>query len=298
MLNEELFEKINQFLQIVRRKKVPFGGMQMVLVGDPFQLCPVEGDYFFASPNYKDFTVHNLTTNMRQRGDPAFKDLLDRVRWGVCCDEDLMVLKQLQHTKFPDGIIPTKLYSKNISVDSINLLELNKLNSPQQDFEAFVNHDVAKKWMVANRIPEKIRLCVGAQVMCTKNIPILGLVNGSRGVITDLAPNHVSMKLLDGSIVKVPFVTIPFQLETIKLQYMPIKLAWAVTIHSAQGLTIDALEVDLGKDIFTWGQAYTGLSRATSLATVKVTSVLRTSFVTNPKVINFLSTQLKIENGS
>ena len=296
MLNAELFEKINQFLQIVRRKKVPFGGMQIVLVGDPFQLCPVEGEYFFASLDYKDFIVHNLSMNMRQRGDPTFKNLLDRVRWGVCCDEDLVVLKKLQHTKFPDGIIPTKLYSKNVSVDSINLAELNKLNSPQQDFEAVANHEVAKKWMVTNRIPEKIRLCIGAQVMCTKNIPILGLVNGSRGVITDLAPNHVSMKLLDGRIVKVPFVTIPFQLESIKLLYMPIKLAWAVTIHSAQGLTIDALEVDLGKDIFTWGQAYTGLSRATSLATVRITSVLGTSFVTNPKVIHFLNTQLKIEN--
>ena len=289
MLNSELFEKINQFLQIIRRKKIPFGGIQMILVGDPFQLCPVEGDYFFTSSDYTNFTVHNLSMNMRQRGDPEFKNLLDRVRWGVCCDEDLVTLKKLQHTKFPDGIIPTKLYSKNISVDSINLLELNKLKTPQQDFEALANHEIAKKWMVVNKIPDKIRLCIGAQVMCTKNIPILGLVNGSRGVVVDLAPNHVSMRLISGETVKVPFVTIPFQMESIKLQYMPIKLAWAITIHSAQGMTIDALEVDLGKDIFTWGQAYTGLSRATSLSTVKVTSVLSTSFVTNPKVINFIN---------
>lgn len=293
MLNSELFEKINQYLQIIRRKKVPFGGVQMVLVGDPFQLCPVEGDYFFTSPDYTNFVVHNLSMNMRQKGDPEFKNLLDRVRWGVCSNEDLMVLKGLQHTKFPDGIIPTKLYSKNVSVDSINVMELTKLKTPQQVFEAFANHETAKKWMVANKIPEKIVLCIGAQVMCTKNIPTLGLVNGSRGMITNLTANHVEMKLLSGEIVKVPFVTIPFSIDSIILKYMPIKLAWAITIHSAQGMTIDALEVDLGKDIFTWGQAYTGLSRATSLSSVRITSVLDTSFVTNPKVINFIKNQVE-----
>ncbi len=92
------------------------------------------------------------------------------------------------------------------------------------------------------------------------------------------------------------------------VRYLPLKLAWAITIHSAQGMTIDALEVDLGSDIFAFGQvgrtrltrvrngvdislylsqAYTGLSRATSLSTVRVVSVLPTSFVTSPKVLEF-----------
>ena len=68
---------------------------------------------------------------------------------------------------------------------------------------------------------------------------------------------------------------------------MPLKLAWAITIHSSQGMTIDALEVDLGKDVFAFGQAYTGLSRAKSLDSVKITSVLATSFKTSPTVKNF-----------
>ncbi len=67
-----------------------------------------------------------------------------------------------------------------------------------------------------------------------------------------------------------------------------MKLAWAITIHSSQGMTIDALEVDLGKDIFAFGQAYTGLSRAKSLSTVRVTSVLASSFVTSPAVLDFV----------
>jgi len=70
--------------------------------------------------------------------------------------------------------------------------------------------------------------------------------------------------------------------ETVR--YLPIKLAWAITIHSAQGMTIDALEVDLGSDIFAFGQAYTGLSRATSLSSVRITNVLPTSFVTSGTV--------------
>ncbi len=68
------------------------------------------------------------------------------------------------------------------------------------------------------------------------------------------------------------------------IRYLPIKLAWAITIHSAQGMTIDALEVDLGRDIFAFGQAYTGLSRATSLSSVRIASVLPSSFVTSPIV--------------
>ena len=288
MLNEELFDKISDFLQIVKRNKEPFGGTQMVLVGDPFQLCPVEGEYFFKSKNFQGFVTHKLNENMRQRGDPVFKELLDRVRLGVCNDQDFETLESLRHTMFPEGIVPTRLYAKNMSVDSINQTEMYSLENATTDFQCFSNHDVAKKWASTNRVPESVRVCVGAQVMCTKNIPLLGVVNGSRGVVTDIDSGGIYMKLVNGRSVRISPILIPFDNPTIKLRYLPIKLAWALTIHSAQGMTIDALEVDLGKDIFTWGQAYTGLSRATSLKTVKIVNVLSKSFITNPKVIEFM----------
>ncbi len=143
--------------------------------------------------------------------------------------------------------------------------------------------DMAKKWASTNRIPEKVRLCVGAQVMCTKNIPELGLANGSRGVIQAVTSTGVLFKKMSGATVAIPMVDYAIN-EYNSIRYLPIKLAWAITIHSAQGMTIDALEVDLGRDIFAFGQAYTGLSRATSLSSVRIASVLPSSFVTSPIV--------------
>ena len=292
MLNDELFEKISEFLQLVRKNLLPFGGVQMILIGDPFQLGPVDGNYFFTSKLWSRdiFKVHTLTANMRQSGDDGFKSLLDRVRWGDCSKEDLEVLNACQNTVFPEGITPTKLYSKNINVDAINQREYDKLETPSQEYLCWHLNDGSKKWATANKIPEKAYFRIGAQVMCTRNIPTLGLVNGSRGVVTEVTPSDVRIQLLDGESVRLGFITVsPFDNPYIEVRYLPLKLAWAITIHSSQGMTIDALEVDLGRDVFAPGQAYTGLSRAKSLATVRVTSVLAKSFITSPTVKKFFS---------
>lgn len=290
MLNNELFEKISEFLQLLRKNLLPFGGVQVILVGDPFQLGPVDGDYFFTSKLWSRdiFKVHTLTANMRQSGDDGFKSLLDRVRWGECAKEDLEILQARQNTVFPEGITPTKLYSKNINVDAINQREYDKLETPSQEYLCWHLNDGSKKWAAANKIPEKVHFRIGAQVMCTRNIPTLGLVNGSRGVVTEVTPNDVCIQLTEGGRVRLGFITVsPFDNPYIEVRYVPLKLAWAITIHSAQGMTIDALEVDLGKDVFAPGQAYTGLSRAKSLATVRVTSVMAKSFITSPTVKKF-----------
>ena len=290
MMSDELFETVNQFLQLVRGSKKLFGGIQLVMVGDPFQLCPVTGAYCFTSQVWKDcnFVTHCLSTNMRQKGDPLFKEILDRVRWGGCNADDLVILKKLEKTQFPEGIKPTRLYSKNMSVDAINLTELDELGNEVHEFALFSSNDQAKRWATTNRVPEKVRLCVGAQVMCTKNIPELGLANGSRGVIESIDVTGVTFKKLNGTSVHVPMMDIPVT-DMCHIRYLPIKLAWAITIHSAQGMTIDALEVDLGRDIFAFGQAYTGLSRATSLSSVRIVSVLPSSFVTSTTVKNFFN---------
>ena len=288
MLNDELFEKLYKFLQLVRKNTKPFGGVQVIFVGDPFQLCPVEGKYCFTSKLWVDIKVHTLIANMRQAGDQVFRDLLDRVRWGKCSDEDLATLKQCENTVFPEGIIPTKLYSKNVNVDLINQMEFNKLSTEIKSYESVSVNEYSKKWATSNKIPEKVNLRIGSQVMCTRNLPAQGLVNGSRGVITQIDSERVVIKLLDGeSIHLCPISISPFDNPYIIVKFMPLQLAWAITIHSSQGMTIDALEVDLGKDVFAFGQAYTGLSRAKSLDSVKITSVLATSFKTSPTVKNF-----------
>ena len=296
MMSDGLFEKVDAFLRLLRRcPNKPFGGLQVILVGDPFQLCPIEGSYFFTSPLWAQFEFkrHNLTTNMRQKDDPLFKEILDCVRFGGCTPEHLVVLEGLKGTQFPEGIQPTRLYSKNVSVDNINQTEMTKLlgsGAQSQLFELFFSNEKAQKWVQANKIPVQVLLCTGAQVMCTRNMPALGLANGSRGIITSLGSGGVWFKKLNGVTVHVPLFDVPFENPGTRVTYLPIKLAWALTIHSAQGMTIDALEVDLGQDIFTWGQAYTGLSRATSLSAVRVTNVLAKSFVTHPIVLELFNT--------
>ena len=127
--------------------------------------------------------------------------------------------------------------------------------------------------------------------MCTRNLPELGLVNGTRGVVIEIAPDHVKLEVVNGITVALKPITFKDRDKPwIEVTYLPLKLAWAVTIHTSQGMTLDALEVDLGRDIFTWGQAYTGLSRARSLDSIRIISVVPESFVTHEKVLNFFST--------
>ena len=290
MLSAELFEKVEEFLRLVRKSKKLFGGVQIILVGDPFQLCPIDGTYFFDCTLWKEntFVRHTLNCNMRQSTDIPFKELHDRLRMGVCPPADFELLQKLQETKFESDITPTRLYSKNVSVDAINQAELAKLATPRTSFNLVCSNESSERWAKTNRIPENIQLCVGAQVMCTKNLSELGLVNGSRGVITSISPSNVTMKLVDGRIIVVaPIIVKQLENTFLEVKYLPLKLAWAITIHSSQGMTIDALEVDLGRDIFTCGQAYTGLSRARNSASVRVVSVMAKSFTTNSKVLNF-----------
>jgi hypothetical protein len=148
-------------------------------------LCPVEGSYCFTSPLWEkcDFKVHRLEANMRQQGDPLFKEVrgrsrfarepfsrlptqvLDRVRFGQCSLIDLKILEQLKDTTFPEGIKPTRLYSKNVSVDAINMRELRELGASEtREYVTEIKGDYAKRWATTNRIPEKVTVCVGAQV--------------------------------------------------------------------------------------------------------------------------------------
>ena len=288
MLSAELFEKVLEVLNIVRKGKK----VQLILVGDPFQLAPIEGNYCFTSPMWAtlNFVVCTLTTNMRQADDEPFKELLDRVRWGHCSPNDLATLQGLKNTQFHDGIIPTRLYSKNNNVDQINSSELAKLKTEKFSFLSKYANDPSKNWAKSNKVPDELVLCIGAQVMCTRNLSELGLVNGSRGIITDITDTYIIVELTDGRVARLTALTLkcldnPF----LEITYVPLKLAWAISIHASQGATLSALEVDLGKDIFACGQAYTALSRAQNLSSIRVINVLAASFTTSSLVKNFFT---------
>jgi ATP-dependent DNA helicase PIF1 len=304
MLDLELFNKISQYISLIRRSKEPFGGLQIILTGDFCQLEPVDGDYCFKSEEWKklELEVIYLKKMIRQNNDKEFQKMLMELRYGYCSDETLEKLQLLKKTEFGE-IKPTKLYSHNFDVDKINQKEYNDLiKSGAKKVEYEVKYNVkskdkekTKKWVKNMDIPEKIELCVGAQIVVLANLDQdKGIVNGTRGKIIDLLSNKIKIKRVDNSVCDIEYhKCMNAENPEITVSYMPVKLAYALTIHRSQGMTLDALEVDIGNKIFAAGQAYTALSRARNLKSVKVIEVSPDSFITRKSVIKFYK---KLEN--
>ena len=315
MMNHELMAKISRFLSGVRHKDDPFGGVQLVCVGDFSQLAPCDGEYCFRGKAWKAAAFEHciLTESVRHNDDLEFQDILKRLRWGRCSDADYERLLQLRNTRFPDNIIPTRLYSLNVDVDKINNDELAKLKNEGARILTYrirFPNDLSKtdiiKYSKALGIND-ISLCVGCQVVLTRNLnQDIGLVNGARGVVTQIhseyamiqfinkdAPERIDFYKLsltnvwEKTVIGTGYDEREVRPAEFNIYSMPLKLAWAITIHRTIGMTLDAVEIDLGNSIFADGQAYTALSRARNLRSIRLISVRKESFKTHPDVIRF-----------
>lgn len=295
MMSDEVMEKASQILSLIRNDPRPFGGVQVILSGDMCQLGPVSGKFCFLSPLWEQ-TIQEmitLTTIVRQSGDELFLKILHYLRKGKCTKKIFDKLMKCHNTQFPQDIKPTKLYSKRANVDKINEDEYNALinagaieNIYRTSPTSSIPHkaEEAIKWATKVGIPMEIKLCVGSQVVVTSNIDQdSGIINGTRGVIKDVGPEPV-IKLLDGREVIIKMKKTKDETEKLEVEYMPLKYAWCLTVHSAQGMTLDAAEIDLGRSIFAHGQAYTALSRVKNLRSLKITSLDQHSFIIDPKV--------------
>ena len=289
MINAELLDLISEYLSKIRECDLPFGGCQVVLCGDFCQLPPVEGKYCFVSASWKAANIQTIVLEelVRQDGDPVFQLVLDEVRWGNCSDETLATLQKQKDKEFENGIVPTKLFSINADVDRINQREYEKLVESGAEKRlyktAYSKGKMAKPWADSVKIPESIELCIGAQIVVTWNISFDDcIVNGTRGVVNALNEKSVGILLRNGKEVVIDYVKTVCEFdESIKVRYMPLKLAYALSIHKSQGMTLDAVEMDLGSTIFEYGQAYTALSRARSLDSMKIIHVAAKSFKTH-----------------
>lgn len=293
MIDDELFEKISKYLSLVRGNDRPFGGVQVIITGDFCQLPPVNGGLCFQSHAWDEIGLDTvvLTELTRQSDDPEFQKILEEVRWGVCSDESLKILESLKKTEFTDGIIPTRLYATNKDVDHINVVEYEKLMAHKPNHQVYPyrlsSHANAASWVSSLKIPTETNLCVGAQVMVTWNISE-HIVNGTRGVVVQLGSDACIIRKTDGELVSIEYVTITCEDdESIYVTCMPLRLAYAISIHKSQGMTLDAVEVDLGGKIFEYGQAYTALSRAKNLKSIRIVNVAKKSFKCHPLVKEF-----------
>lgn len=294
MLDSILCNTISDILKACKNTDKVFGGIQMIFVGDFFQLPPITNNFCFLSSSWIELNpkIIELTELIRQTDDKLFQLILAKLRFGKLTKQIYDILIKNKEITFTD-IKPTKLYPNNVDVDKINQKEIKKLlvNEPKSNiFVPYFTKDVNDN--LKQKLNEyTIFLCVGSQVMITRNISIENeLVNGTRGVVVDINKSSCFVKTLNGLIHEINYYPQEYKNNYIKnltIMFMPIKLAYALTIHKSQGSTIDYLEIDLGSKIFEYGQGYTALSRGKKLENIKIISLHCDSFKVHPNVIKW-----------
>ena len=317
MLDAALLEKISSILCYVKSHSLkdtgllnkPFGGIQVIFIGDFCQLAPVKGFYCFLSKLWIEANIKVIMLDelVRQNDDLLFQQILQIIRKGKCTDNILKVLNALKDTQFEDEIIPTKLYPKNVNVDKINEIEIEKLK--QAGNKTIIYKAIAgggSSGAFAGTINKyDVELVENSQVIITRNIDITGgLVNGTRGIVKHLHKDFVIIKDTQGNNHSIVYYKDILEGSSGKksakaadkshILHMPLKVSYALSIHKSQGMTIDAMEIDLGDNIFTCGQGYTALSRAKSLRSIRVIDVSNQSFKINPFVKAFYNNIIKL----
>jgi ATP-dependent DNA helicase PIF1 len=198
----------------------------------------------------------------------------------------------LNATEFPHGIKPTRLFSKRADVERVNNESLKFLLDAGQKkiiLTATYSGPDAVKWAASQGVNETTDLCVGAQVVITWNLSQeSGVVNGTRGVVAGFSDQSVMVRIRSGAVIPIDRITVKHDDDpNTWVSYFPLQLAYSLTFHKCQGMTLDAAEIDVGPSVFEFGQAYTALSRVKSLSALRVTNILRRSFRAHPEVVNF-----------
>ncbi len=307
MISSDVFEILDQVFKVVRQNDLPMGGLQLVLFGDFLQLPPIQKDgreisFCFDSKAWKTLNLKVFALNkiFRQR-DERFIRILNNLRLGKIEEEDVEILSSRINAKDNNSAIrPTILTTHNYKVEKINQEELKKIPQLETVFQAIYSGDIYKiEFLKKNCIAsDALKLKVGAQVMMIKNTyQKEGIINGSLGIVRDFSPkkNYPIVEFSNGKILSIaPEEWLVERFDEEKkavvtdaaLVQIPLVLAWAMTIHKSQGLTLDKISCDLS-DVFADGQAYVALSRAVSLDGVFINSVNFNRIKSNADAVRF-----------
>lgn len=302
MLDSELFEIISIFLGIVKGNNKPFGGIQLLLCGDLFQLPPIKNKHFFKSAVWDATNIEHveLTESQRHKDDLEFMNMLAELRLGVCSEETLSKLKATKANSFPEGIEPTALYTRNLDVDEVNEGKYDALVAAGArwfEYKIDVSSQGAAAWASACKIPDAVKICVGAQVVLTWNVDLdAGLCNGARGVVVDVGLAGTTVRFVDGKSVLIAPVKVAHEDDPgTWISFMPLRLAYALTINKAQGMTLDCAIVVFDKNTsskeFMYGRAYTALSRVRNLSSIRVYHAKASTFVAHPDVLEYYASR-------
>lgn len=307
MMNADLFDKLESLARKVRMNKLHFGGIQIILSGDFLQLPPVKSDKFcFEAHSWKIIDNIFYFNEIIRQSDILLQNVLNNIRIGVVNEEvkellDSCLDKDLNNDL---GIIPTLLFSKKDMVKKYNETELNKLINlgnvhykydSTYEFEKNITNEIKNmlKEMINGQfqIEDSVTLSIGSQVMLTVNMPEHGLSNGSRGIIVDFScDKKPTILFLDGK--KMVIKEFEYLMETddgkiVKKIQIPFILAWAVTIHKAQGMSLDYVKTDIGETIFEYGQAYVVLSRIKNIEGLSLIKIDYSKIKAHPKILDY-----------
>ena len=308
MVRSDMVDGMDRCMRMVFKTNMPFGGKQVIFVGDLFQLPPVvkEGSadaemlhdlYGAGLPFfYKAFVLKRMNLpkiefqKVYRQSDENFLNILNKMRDGEVTNEDLALLNEHVKRDANSDDYSVTLTSFNYMAEKINDEKLNAIDEEEFCYQAEIHDDFKKS---DAPVPEFLRLKVGAQVIFCRNYPQAGYMNGTIGKVSKLDEEHIFVTLENGAEINVSRVDwenlqSKYNSQTHKMEsevvgsftQFPLKLAWAITIHKSQGMTFDKMHFDLSRGTFQAGQAYVAISRLRSLDGLTLSNPIRPHHVT------------------
>ena len=301
MLSDELFELLNKVAQLIRRNDAPFGNIQLVFSGDFHQLPPIQKKFCFESSLWNTTFPNQIVfkQNFRQKDDTTYQTILSEIREGCISDKSKEELRKCIQKENHSNLSPTLLYPVKYLSDKVNEEENSKLTGEshiyKMEFNKKPHHkkieeelNKQKKHILSE---ENVTLKIGSQVMCTINFDQENcIINGSQGKVIGFNHKKEPIVKFEHNQIIIPISKHTWyneQFDDYGLCQLPLILSWAITIHKSQGITLESANINIGSNIFEYGQSYVALSRVKSLNGLYLKNIDFSKIKCNPKVIKY-----------
>jgi ATP-dependent exoDNAse (exonuclease V) alpha subunit len=314
MMSADVFEKLNEICQVLRKSRKPFGGIQIILTGDFLQLETVfneigevdtdnrliiESELF--KKMFKKNTI-NLKENFRQKNDNKYIDVLMRIRKGEQTEDDINILNGRLIKKLGEkGVNGVHLVSSNKKAQTINNQKLNEIDSMDYEYKTIYTKlgeketsELLEKELRSQFIQkgiEVVKLRRGCRVLLIKNLDVSnGLVNGSIGTVEELLEDGVRVKFDNGITDMITRASWELELDNTKVicNQIPLMLAYSITCHRSQGISLDSAILDLA-DCFCNHMVYVALSRVRTLDGVFLKSFNHKKITVNKMLLDYVN---------
>jgi len=302
MLHSSQLDMLEKVCRRFKRNDKPFGGLQIILSGDFFQLPPIskkdnenESGMIFKSKSWQILNPAICYIEEQHRQEDDFlTEILNAIRNNNMEEKHYEILKSRIGAKLKSDIKPTRLYTHNVNVDDINNIELSQIEDQKERTITMTSSgpeplvEILKKSCLAH---SNLKLKIGAEVMCIKNNVESGYVNGSRGKVIGFIEENDNpiIELYNGKKINLkPEIWAIEENGKIKasISQVPLRLAWAITIHKSQGMSLDNAEIDLSRS-FSYGMGYVALSRVRTLEGISLVGLNNDALRVDPEILEF-----------